>query len=145
MKNCNVQCCRLVNQTRQLFNYRLQSLLTTKITHLTQDATVSPHLDLIQVIQLHKSLEHHNNVYLAETHLATCKTSMMEVFTIIRCSHRRCSVKKVVLRKLVKFRKNSCLRPATLLKKSLRYRCFSLNFAKFLRTSFLQNTSGDCI
>ena len=34
-------------------------------------------------------------------------------------------------------------RPATLLKKRLYHRCFPVNFAKFLRTSFLQNTSGD--
>ena len=32
--------------------------------------------------------------------------------------------------------------PATLLKKSLRHRCFPVNFAKFLRISFLQNTYG---
>ena len=31
---------------------------------------------------------------------------------------------------------------ATLLKKRLWHRCFSVNFAKFLRTPFLQNTSG---
>ena len=34
------------------------------------------------------------------------------------------------------------LRPATLLKKILCHRCFPVNFAKFLRTPFLQNTSG---
>ena len=34
------------------------------------------------------------------------------------------------------------LRPATLLKKRLWKRCFPVNFAKFLRTLFLQNTSG---
>ena len=34
------------------------------------------------------------------------------------------------------------LRPATLLKKRLWHRYFHLNFAKFLRTPFLQNTSG---
>ena len=33
-------------------------------------------------------------------------------------------------------------RSATLLKKRLWHRCFSVNFAKFLRTPFLQNTSG---
>ena len=33
------------------------------------------------------------------------------------------------------------LRPATLLKKRLWYRCFPVNFAKFLRTHCLQNTS----
>ena len=35
-------------------------------------------------------------------------------------------------------------RPAALLKKRLWHRCFLLNFAKFLRTPFLWNTSGGC-
>ena len=34
------------------------------------------------------------------------------------------------------------LRPATLLKKRLWHMCFPVNFAKFLRTPFLQNISG---
>ena len=33
------------------------------------------------------------------------------------------------------------LRSATLLKKRLRHRCFPVNFAEFLKTPFLQNTS----
>ena len=33
------------------------------------------------------------------------------------------------------------LRPATLLKKRLWYRCFPVNFTKFLSTPFLQNIS----
>ena len=37
-----------------------------------------------------------------------------------------------------------CLRSATLLKKRLWHSCFPVNFAKFLRTAFLQNTSGGC-
>ena len=39
---------------------------------------------------------------------------------------------------------NPCtrVRSATLFKKRLWYRCFPVNFAKFLRTSFLKNTSG---
>ena len=57
--------------------------------------------------------------------------------------------KKGVLRNFAKFTgKHLCqslflikLRPATLLKKKLRRKCFPVNFAKFLRTSFLQNTS----
>ena len=72
---------------------------------------------------------------------------------IVRSSHRRCSVKKGVLRNVAKFTgKHLCqrlfsnkfadLRPATLLKKSLWHRCFPVNFAKFLITPFLQNTSG---
>ena len=34
-----------------------------------------------------------------------------------------------------------CLRPATLSKKRLWYSCFHVNFSKFLRTRFLQNSS----
>ena len=70
-----------------------------------------------------------------------------------RSSHQRCSMKKGVLRNFTKFTgKHLCqsllfnkvagLRPATLLKKRLWHRCFPMNFAKFLRTPFLQNTSG---
>ena len=33
------------------------------------------------------------------------------------------------------------LRAATLLKKKLWHKCFPVNFAKFLRTPYLQNTS----
>ena len=61
--------------------------------------------------------------------------------------------KKNVLRNFTKFAgKHLCqslfinkvagLRPATLLKKRLWYRCFPVNFVKRLRTHFLQNTSG---
>ena len=39
------------------------------------------------------------------------------------------------------FSKAAGLRPATLLKKRLWYRLFPVNFVKFLRTPFLQNTS----
>ena len=68
-------------------------------------------------------------------------------------NHQRCSMKKGVLRNFTKFtgehlcvslffNKIADLRPATLLKKKLSHTCFLVNFAKFLRTSFLQNTSG---
>ena len=40
------------------------------------------------------------------------------------------------------FNKVAGLRPATLFKKRPWHRCFPVNFAKFLRTPFLQNTSG---
>ena len=64
-------------------------------------------------------------------------------------SHRRCSVKKSVLRNFAKFTgKHLCQRlffnkvagprPVTLLKKSLWHRFFPVNFAKFLKTPFLQ-------
>ena len=70
-----------------------------------------------------------------------------------RSIHGRCSVRKGVLRNLARFTgKHLChslflnkvggLRPATLLKKRLWHMFFLVNFAKFLRTTFLQNTSG---
>ena len=71
----------------------------------------------------------------------------------IRSSHRRCSIKKGVPGNFVTFKgkdlrqslflnKVAGLRPATLLKKRLWPRCFPVNFTKFLRTPFSQNTSG---
>ena len=69
-----------------------------------------------------------------------------------RSSHRRYSVKKLLLQILQNSQENTCLRvsfliklqarPATLLKKRLWHRCFPVNFAKFVRATFLQNTSG---
>ena len=40
------------------------------------------------------------------------------------------------------FNKVAGLGPSTLFKKSLWHRCFPVNFEKFLKTPFLQNTSG---
>ena len=62
---------------------------------------------------------------------------------------------KVVLRNFAKltekhlcqslfFNKVAGLRPATLLKNRLWHRCFPVNFAKFQRTPFSQNTSSGC-
>ena len=56
-----------------------------------------------------------------------------------------CSVKKVYLEISRNSQENTCtrvsflikLRPATLLKQRLWHGCFSMNFAKFLRTPFL--------
>ena len=70
----------------------------------------------------------------------------------IRSCHRRCSIKKVFLKIsqnsqektcskvsfLVKFQASAC----NYIKKKLPHRCFPANFAKLLRSSFLQNTSG---
>ena len=64
-----------------------------------------------------------------------------------RSSHRWCSIKKVFLKtsqnlqkknlcQSLSFNKVGGLRPATL------HRRFPVNFTKFSRTSFLQNTSG---
>ena len=52
-------------------------------------------------------------------------------------THQWCSIKNSVLKILHNSQENTsaCLSPATLLKKRLWRRCFSVNFAKFLRTS----------
>ena len=69
----------------------------------------------------------------------------MEIwYQILRNSHQRCSVKKVLLENSQNSQENtfarvSRSRSATLL--TFWYRCFPMNFAKFLGTSSLQNTS----
>ena len=51
--------------------------------------------------------------------------------------------KKDVLKNFAKLT-GKHLRSETLLKKKLWHSCFPVNFAKFLRTPLLQNTSGGC-
>ena len=58
-----------------------------------------------------------------------------------RSNHQRCSMKKDVLRNFAKFTgKHLC--QSLFFKKETLAQVFSVNFAKFLRTPFLQNTSG---
>ena len=66
-----------------------------------------------------------------------------QVLHCIRSSHRRCSGRKGLFRNSVtRMRLCQSLGLATLLKRRLWYRCFPGNFAKFLRTPFLENISG---
>ena len=53
-------------------------------------------------------------------------------------SHRKYSIKKGVLKNFASVQAPS----TTLLKRRLWHRCFPVNFAKFLRTTFQQNISG---
>ena len=72
-----------------------------------------------------------------------------------RSSDQRCSLKKVFWKISQNSQKNTCagvsliklqaFRPATLLKERLWHMCFPVNFAKFWRKSFLQNTSGQLL
>ena len=62
--------------------------------------------------------------YLLKTELSLCI-----FFHNFRSTRQRCSVRKGILR-------------FNFIKKRLWYRCFPVNFRKFLRTPFLQNTSG---
>ena len=63
--------------------------------------------------------------------------------TLVKANHRssRSEVfrKKGVLRNFSKFTGKHLCRPVTLFKKGLWHRCFPVNLAKFLRTSFFTN------
>ena len=66
---------------------------------------------------------------------------------LLRSSHPEVFCKKVFLKILQNSQENTCTRVTFLIKlkalqKRLWHRCFHLNFAKVLRTPFLQNTSG---
>ena len=85
----------------------------------------------------------------------TCMSKFDIQSTNDRNSRPEVFCKKVVLRNFAKFTgKHLCqslffnkvagLKSPTLLKKRLWHRCFPVNFAKFLRTPFLQNTSDGC-
>ena len=80
----------------------------------------------------------------------------VSLWIICRSSHWRCSLRKGVLRSLLKvtgkhlcksllFNKVAGLRPATLLKNKIWHRYFPINFAKFLRARFLRSTSGQLL
>ena len=81
--------------------------------------------------------------FLAVIFIKTCQR-----YLTCRSSHRRCSVRKVVLRNFSEFtRKHLCQSLFFLIKLQaglqtrLWHRCFPVNFANFLRISFLQNSS----
>ena len=61
------------------------------------------------------------------------KKGVLEYFTKFAEKH---------LFQILFFNKVAGLSPATLLKKRLWHRCFPVNFVKYSRTPFLQNTSG---
>ena len=61
-----------------------------------------------------------------------------------RSSHLQMFFKIGVLKKLCRFRRKTPVLEPRFNKKRLQRRCFLVKFAKFLRTPFLQNTSGGC-
>ena len=64
---------------------------------------------------------------------------------LFRSSHRRCSIKKVFFKISQNSQENICAKVSFILKRRLWHRCFPVNFAKVLRTPFLQNTSGQLL
>ena len=77
------------------------------------------------------------------------KSFIVDVWQGLKSNHRRCSVKKVFLKISQNshlchspfFNKVADLKSANLLKRRLWHSCFIVNFASFLRTPILQNTS----
>ena len=72
----------------------------------------------------------------AATKVVLWKKVVLKIFTKLTGKH---------LCQSLFFNKVVCLRPATLLKKRLWHWCFPVNFVKFLRAPFLQNTSGQML
>ena len=68
-----------------------------------------------------------------------------EVFCKKRCSLKFRKIQKKMPAPSLFFNKVIVLKPATLLKKRPWYSCFPVNFAKFLKTPVLQNTSGQLL
>ena len=64
--------------------------------------------------------------------------------TPIMFAHRIGNAYTVKILNFVRSSRPEMFRPATLLKKRLWHKCFPVNFAKFLKTLFLQKTSGGC-
>ena len=62
----------------------------------------------------------------------------LEVFCNRRCIYKFCKIPR-------KIPVLESLFPATLLKMKLWHKCFPVNFAEFLRTPLLQNTSGQLL
>ena len=72
--------------------------------------------------------------------------------SLFRRNHRTCSIKKMFLKMSQSSQeKHLCqnlflvkLKAFNFIKKKLQHNYFPVNFAKFLRTTFLHNTLGDC-
>ena len=97
-------------------------------------------------------LRNYLHIYKIKENLTVFKAAIKNRDGFFRSSPPEVFCKKGVLRYMAKFTgKRLCqslffsgLKPATLLKKRLWHRYFSVNFTKYLRTPFLQNTSGGC-
>ena len=96
------------------------------------------------------NIEHFKQFIFRTLFIAVENILCIYVVLTAEAATRGVPLKKGVLRNFTQFtgkhlyQSVASLRPATLLKKRLWHRCFPVNFAKFLRTPFFQNTSGGC-
>ena len=78
--------------------------------------------------------------------LSVCEACGSSIEKLKKCPPPSNSDRKKVLKKFAIFTRKHLYRSLfffeTLLEKRLWYKCFSVSFVKFLRTPFLQNTSG---
>ena len=78
-------------------------------------------------------------------------TIMVNIWLILRSSHRVCSMKKVSLINLKHSQENTfvgvsfLIKLEAFIKKELRHKCSLVNFAKCLGTPFSQNNSGELL
>ena len=124
--------------------------------------SVKPYFkNLLNFIELPlSSILHTTHPFLEKTYnskkLTNSKLCNRMASSTNRSSHQRFSSRKVVFENFAKFtgkhlyqsyffNKVAGLRPATLLKNRPWHRYFPVNLAKFLRTPFLQNTSGQLL
>ena len=97
----------------------------------------------------------YNLMYILYTAEFYTRTSVSVKHTKYKSCHRRCSAKKLFIEISQNSPENTCARArfimksqaeaCNVIKKRLWHRCFSVNFANFLWTTFLQNTSGQLL
>ena len=88
-------------------------------------------------------LKHHNILnFFHQIPSILLQKQQPEIFCVKRCSQKLYKIRRKTPMQESLFNKVGGLKPATLLKKRLLHRCFSVNFVKFLRTLFSQNTFG---
>ena len=102
------------------------------------------HIHLIQYRTRNYQLKNYNPFQNFHT-----KSDLVETQVAInfRSSHQRCSLRKGFLEISKNLQENTCARVSFSIKKEKKrpwHRCFPVNFAKFLGTPFLENTSGGC-
>ena len=132
-----------------MFNFLLKNNLSLKTISIESNAVTNertfPWTEA--TLSFISSKQNLNNIFNADEFGFFCQSLPSSK----SASHQRCFAQKGVLRNFLKFtgkhlyqslffNKVAGLRPAALLKKRRWLRCFPVNFAKLLITSFLQNT-----
>ena len=139
----NLNFCKL----RVIFGHHVNPILWyVKKIPFRKRSVLKLFVDMCVVTAMVLIMINHTTPFLLELQ-STCAF----LIWLDRSNHQRCSVRKAVLRNFTKFtgrhlwqslffNEVAGLRSATLLKKRLWHGCFLVNFMKFLRAPFLQNS-----